>query len=78
MRVPRQVPPAAPNGQFGIRMEAMVYDQPVRGVAGPEGLHDQQHANIAYDMIDHHPQPLRVSNSVYLVSSLVLLTISAI
>jgi len=62
MRMPLQVPPATPNGQFGIRLETMVHDQPVGGVAGPEGLHDQQHANLAYDMIGHHPQPLRVSN----------------
>ena len=62
MRIPRQVPPAAPNGQFEIRMEAMIQDQPVGRAAGPEGLHDLQHVNIAYDMIGHHPQPLRVSN----------------
>jgi len=65
MRTPRQVPPAAPtrNGQSEIRMEAVVHDQPVGGVARPEGLHDPQHANAAYDMIGHHPQPpLRVSN----------------
>lgn len=63
MRIPCQVPPAAPNGQFEGRMEAMVHDQPVGGVAAPEGLHDPQHADIPYGMMDYHPQPRRVSNS---------------
>ena len=62
MRIPHQVPLAAPNAQFEIRMEAMVHDQSVGGVAGPEGPHDPQHVNIAYDMIGDHPQSLRVSN----------------
>jgi hypothetical protein len=62
MRIPRQVPPPVPYDQYEIRMGAMVHDQPVGGVAAPEGLHDPQHANIAYDMIGHHPQPLGVSN----------------
>ena len=62
MRISRQVPPPVPYDQYEIRMEAIVRDQPVGGVAGPDGVHDPQHANIAYDMIGHHPQPLGVSN----------------
>ena len=72
MHIPPQVPPAAPNGQYELRMEAMVYDQPVGVVAEPERPRALQHANIAYDMIDQHPQPLRVrvSTFIYLVSGL--------
>jgi len=59
------VPPAAPNGQFEGRMDAMVHDQQVGGVAAPEELHDPQHADIPYGMIDYHPQPLRYASVPY-------------
>ena len=62
VRVPCQVPPAAPNDQFEGHMEAMAHYPPVGGIAVPERL-DPQHADIPNGMIDYHPQPLRVSNS---------------